>query len=528
MVGAGAVVTRDVPAHALVVGNPARRIGWVCACGAAPHRLDRDPARAADVRRDGAALPGLRPALRLRPRRRGASSERRGPSAKERRHDPDRPPRHRPRGDRGRHRGPRRAGCSPGQDESPSSRSAGRRSSATKHAIAVSNGTVALMCIFAGLGLGPGRRGHHRQPHVQRDGQRDPLHRRDAGLRRHRARHLPHRRRPDRGGDHATDPRDLPGPPVRPAADMDMITAIADRHGLRGRRGRLPGARRRRSAAGGSGSFGHGAFSLYGTKNMTTGEGGLITTDDDRLADWLRLYRNQGMRERYQSRDARLQLPDDRHRGRDRARPVRQARAQHRPPPGDRRAATTRRSPTCRSGRRSPRRPDARVPPVHDRRRRRPRRDRRGPRARPASARGSTTRSRSTVSRTSWSAASTPTCRSPTRPPAGRSSLPMFPGLTDAEQDQVIEAVRAAVGAPGRAGASGAAARMTRPPGRPVGDRGAANRPRRPRVDGPEPPARPVGAEPASASPPSPIPSPPPSRRRPRRPARQGSRSRWR
>jgi dTDP-4-amino-4,6-dideoxygalactose transaminase len=47
------------------------------------------------------------------------------------------------------------------------------------------------------------------------------------------------------------------------------------------------------------GSFGHGAFSLYGTKNMTTGEGGLITTDDDALADWIRLYRNQGMRERY-------------------------------------------------------------------------------------------------------------------------------------------------------------------------------------------------------------------------------------
>jgi len=36
-VGAGAVVTRDVPDHALVVGNPARVVGWVCACG---HRID--------------------------------------------------------------------------------------------------------------------------------------------------------------------------------------------------------------------------------------------------------------------------------------------------------------------------------------------------------------------------------------------------------------------------------------------------------------------------------------------------------
>ena len=34
LVGAGAVVTRPVADYALVVGNPARRIGWVCACGA--------------------------------------------------------------------------------------------------------------------------------------------------------------------------------------------------------------------------------------------------------------------------------------------------------------------------------------------------------------------------------------------------------------------------------------------------------------------------------------------------------------
>lgn len=36
-IGAGATVTKDVPDYALVVGNPAKQIGWMCECGA---RLD--------------------------------------------------------------------------------------------------------------------------------------------------------------------------------------------------------------------------------------------------------------------------------------------------------------------------------------------------------------------------------------------------------------------------------------------------------------------------------------------------------
>jgi len=63
MVGAGAVVTHDVVPHALMVGVPARRIGWACRCGETlPGSLDC--ARCGDhyaVDRDTIELVPLRP-----------------------------------------------------------------------------------------------------------------------------------------------------------------------------------------------------------------------------------------------------------------------------------------------------------------------------------------------------------------------------------------------------------------------------------------------------------------------------------
>lgn len=82
-------------------------------------------------------------------------------------------------------------------------------------------------------------------------------------------------------------------------ADMDPIAEVADANGLRVLEdsAQAQGATYRGRFAG---TYGLGTFSFYATKNMTTGEGGMVTTDDDRLADRLRLLRNQGMRARYQ------------------------------------------------------------------------------------------------------------------------------------------------------------------------------------------------------------------------------------
>lgn len=81
-------------------------------------------------------------------------------------------------------------------------------------------------------------------------------------------------------------------------ADMPALAAVAEQHGLAlvEDAAQAHGATIAGRAAG---TWGTGCFSLYATKNLTSGEGGLITTNDDELADRLRVLRNQGMRERY-------------------------------------------------------------------------------------------------------------------------------------------------------------------------------------------------------------------------------------
>ena len=83
------------------------------------------------------------------------------------------------------------------------------------------------------------------------------------------------------------------------AADMDGLGAIAEKHGLAifEDAAQAHGATLHGAPVGTFGAF--GVFSLYPTKNMTSGEGGMVSTDDDEVHRRLRLLRNQGMERQY-------------------------------------------------------------------------------------------------------------------------------------------------------------------------------------------------------------------------------------
>lgn len=80
--------------------------------------------------------------------------------------------------------------------------------------------------------------------------------------------------------------------------DMDAIMSIAKKHNL----SIIEDACQSHGASNNgrkAGSFGTGTFSLYPTKNITSGEGGMITTNDDTIDENCRVIRNHGMRRRY-------------------------------------------------------------------------------------------------------------------------------------------------------------------------------------------------------------------------------------
>jgi dTDP-3-amino-3,4,6-trideoxy-alpha-D-glucose transaminase len=85
------------------------------------------------------------------------------------------------------------------------------------------------------------------------------------------------------------------------AADMEAIAKIADDAGLLviEDAAQAHGARCHGRRVGGIGNA--GAFSFYPTKNLgCLGDGGAVVTDDDELAERVRLLRNYGMRNRYE------------------------------------------------------------------------------------------------------------------------------------------------------------------------------------------------------------------------------------
>ncbi len=82
---------------------------------------------------------------------------------------------------------------------------------------------------------------------------------------------------------------------------MDQLGAIADKHGVL----LFEDAAQAHGASWGGrpvGTFGaFGMFSLYPTKNMTSGEGGMITAADEQIARRARVLRNQGMERQYEN-----------------------------------------------------------------------------------------------------------------------------------------------------------------------------------------------------------------------------------
>ncbi len=285
-VGAGAVVTRDVPDHGLVVGNPARLLGWVCRCG---QRLVDDDGAPVTADFNGAShCP--RDASRYLVQDRTCHME-----------EPRVIPLSKP--DIGLaeeravldvlHSGMLAMGARTRELEEAWAAFCG-----VKHAVFMSNGTVAQEAILRCLDIGRG----------------DEVITVSFSFNATASAILQAGATPVfvdvREDDFTMDP-ELVEAAITPRtraimpvhlyglmADMDPLVEIAEKHGLvilEDAAQAIGAAYHGRRA----GQFGPAMFSLYATKNVMSGEGGMATADDDGVADRLRTYRNHGMRVRY-------------------------------------------------------------------------------------------------------------------------------------------------------------------------------------------------------------------------------------
>jgi dTDP-4-amino-4,6-dideoxygalactose transaminase/acetyltransferase-like isoleucine patch superfamily enzyme len=267
LVAAGAVVTRDVEPYELVAGNPARRLGWVCPCGRTLAQTDGphpSPWRCAHCGRSSA---DDRPTIALHRVEAGPEAERLV----------------------------RRVLRSGQLAHGPMVERFEREwaeAVAVRHAVAVTSGTSALLLALRALGIGAGDEvvtsaltftatlstiietgATARFADVGDDFTMSV-----AGL----GEVLGDRTR-------AVVPVHLYGLP----ADMPAIqSAVAGPVVLIEDAAQAAGARVDGRPVGSWG--GAGCFSFYATKNLSTGEGGMVTTDDDDVAERVRRLRNHG------------------------------------------------------------------------------------------------------------------------------------------------------------------------------------------------------------------------------------------
>ena len=279
MVGAGAVVTATVRPHQLVVGNPARHHSWVCGCGEVLSRAAVRPGgtRCHDCDRQAGPVPVHEPGpfahIPLAKVEMGTAEEAAVLDVL-------------------------RSGVLSGGPKVAEFEEAFARLHGTAHAVAVSSGTAALVAALRAHGIGPGDE-VITSPLTFAATLNAIL---EVGA---TARFC------DVAGDLTLDPGQLEAlltPRTRavlpvhlyglPAA-MDGVRGLADRHGLVVIQDAAQ-AHGARIAARPVGSFGTATYSLYATKNITCGEGGVVTTNDGDIAERIRLLRNQGMRERHE------------------------------------------------------------------------------------------------------------------------------------------------------------------------------------------------------------------------------------